>query len=167
MTGTGVTGISDDCYRSTIRVIVISLGTRRIAGENLWCTWMCRRTNAEITNKLWEMPVFAWILIRKTLGIIWDSPDVHKQLISLNSEYDTSIFGQYQFWIILATIFFNTVFITSLHYDTKERGNWLRPKCRYTETTTRQNSQKISITDGVDVIYYFSHFIKANESRNT
>ena len=52
MTGTGVTGISDYWYRSTMGVIVMSLGTCRSAGENFGCTWMCRRTNAEITNKL-------------------------------------------------------------------------------------------------------------------
>ena len=34
-----VTGISDDCYRSTMRVIVIGLGTSRSAGENFGCTW--------------------------------------------------------------------------------------------------------------------------------
>jgi len=35
MTGTGVTGISDDWYRSTMGVIGISLGARRSAGENV------------------------------------------------------------------------------------------------------------------------------------
>jgi len=34
-----VTGISDDCYRSTMGVIVIVLGTPRSAGENFGCTW--------------------------------------------------------------------------------------------------------------------------------
>jgi len=34
-----VTEISDDRYRSTIGVIVISLGTPRNAGENVGCTW--------------------------------------------------------------------------------------------------------------------------------
>jgi len=33
------TGISDDRYRSTMRVIVISLKTPRSAGENFGCTW--------------------------------------------------------------------------------------------------------------------------------
>jgi hypothetical protein len=33
-----VTGISDDCYRSTMGVIVIGLGTSRSAGENFVCT---------------------------------------------------------------------------------------------------------------------------------
>jgi len=50
MTGTGVIGISDDWYRSTMGVIVISLGTRQSAGENFGHTWMCWGTNAEITN---------------------------------------------------------------------------------------------------------------------
>ena len=35
----GVTGISDDLYRSTMGVIVISLRTPRSAGENFGCTW--------------------------------------------------------------------------------------------------------------------------------
>jgi len=34
-----VTGISDDCYRSTMGVIVIGLGTHRSVGENSGCTW--------------------------------------------------------------------------------------------------------------------------------
>ena len=34
-----VTGISDDCYRSTMGVIVIGLGTPRSARENFGCTW--------------------------------------------------------------------------------------------------------------------------------
>jgi len=47
-----VTGISDDWYRSTMEVIVISLGIRRSAGENFRCTWECRRTNAGVTSTL-------------------------------------------------------------------------------------------------------------------
>jgi len=47
-----LTGISDDWYRSTMGVIAISLGARRSAGENVGCTWECRQTNVEITNKL-------------------------------------------------------------------------------------------------------------------
>jgi hypothetical protein len=34
-----VTGISDDCYRSTMGVIVIGLGTPQRVGENFGCTW--------------------------------------------------------------------------------------------------------------------------------
>ena len=34
-----VSGISDDWYRSTMGVIVISLGTPRSARENFGCTW--------------------------------------------------------------------------------------------------------------------------------
>jgi len=37
----GVIGISDNGYRSTIEVIMISLGTCRITGENFGCTWEC------------------------------------------------------------------------------------------------------------------------------
>jgi len=35
----GVTGISDDWYRSTIGVIVIGFGISRSTGENVGCTW--------------------------------------------------------------------------------------------------------------------------------
>jgi len=52
MTGPGVTGISDDWYRSIMGVIVISLGTRQSAGENFGCSWKGRLTNAEVTNEL-------------------------------------------------------------------------------------------------------------------
>jgi len=96
----------------------------------------------------------------RTGGIIWNSPDVHKQSIFLNGEYDAWIIVHYQFWIILATIFFNTVFIALLHYGTKEKGQWFKPKRRYTETITWLNSQMISIKHGVDVIHYFSQFIR-------
>jgi len=51
MTGTGVTGISDDGYRSAMGVIVISLGTCQSAGEYFRCTWKCRQTNVDITIK--------------------------------------------------------------------------------------------------------------------
>jgi len=34
-----VTGIADDCYRSTMGVIVIGLGTPRSAGENIGSIW--------------------------------------------------------------------------------------------------------------------------------
>ena len=49
-TSTGVTGISDDWYRSTMGVIVISLGARRSARENFGCTWEGRQTSTGITN---------------------------------------------------------------------------------------------------------------------
>jgi len=48
----GVTGISDDGYRSTMGVIVKSLGTLRSAGENFGCTRECRQTNMGITSDL-------------------------------------------------------------------------------------------------------------------
>jgi len=35
----GVTGISDEWYRSTMGVIVIRLRTPQSARENVWCTW--------------------------------------------------------------------------------------------------------------------------------
>jgi len=114
-TGTGVTGISDDWYRSTMGVIVISLGAGQSAGENFGCTWECRRTNTGITNTLWEVPGFLWIDIRRTACVIWDSSDVHEHSTSLNSEYDACIFAHYLLWIILAIIFVNIVFCASLH----------------------------------------------------
>jgi len=145
----------------------MSLGTRQSAGETFGCIWKCQQTNAEITNEIWEIPGFELILIGRTAGVIWDSPDVHKKSISLNGEYDAWIIGHYWFWIILATIFFNTVLIASLHYGTNEIGKLLKHKRRYTETKTRLNSQMISIKHGVNVIHNFSHLIRANESRNT
>ena len=51
-TGTGVTGISDELYRSTMEVIGIRLGARWSAAEDFGCTCECRRTNAGITNTL-------------------------------------------------------------------------------------------------------------------
>jgi len=58
MSRTGVTEISDDCYTSTVGVIVISLGTRPSAGENFGYLWEYQQTDAEITNRLREMPRF-------------------------------------------------------------------------------------------------------------
>ena len=52
MTGTEVTGISDDWYRTTMGVIVISLRACRSARGNFCCTGECRQTNAGITNKV-------------------------------------------------------------------------------------------------------------------
>jgi len=36
----GVTEISDEWYRSTVGVIVRSLGTPQSSGENFGCTWV-------------------------------------------------------------------------------------------------------------------------------
>jgi len=41
MTGPGGTGISDNWYRSTMGVILISLEACRSAGENFLSTWKC------------------------------------------------------------------------------------------------------------------------------
>ena len=43
-----VTGISDDCYRSTMGVIGMGLGISRSAGENFQCTW--ERLGAPVTG---------------------------------------------------------------------------------------------------------------------
>jgi len=176
ITGTGVTGISDDWYRSNWDLWWLvqeyhgsecdKFGNMSEHRRELGCTWNCRRNNAEITNNFWEMSRFVMGFIRRTVGVIWDSPEVHEQSISLNGEYDAWIIVHYQFWIILATIFFNTVFIASLHYCTKEKGKWFKHKRRHTETITGQNSQPISIKHGVGVIHYFSHLIWGNECRN-
>ena len=37
-----VTGISDNWYRSTVGVVIISLRTPRSAGDNVGCTWEYR-----------------------------------------------------------------------------------------------------------------------------
>jgi hypothetical protein len=49
----------------------------------------------------------------------------------------------------------------------KEKGEIFKHKPRYTKTITQLSNQKISIKHGVDVIHSISHFISANESRNT
>ena len=120
----GVTRYLDDWYRSTMCVIVISLGKLWSAGQNFRCTWECRQTNAEITSKLWGMSWLLWIFIQRTADIIWDSPDVHNKSISLHGEYDAWIIVHYHFWIKHA-IFFNIVFVP--HYiekPTKQVTDW-------------------------------------------
>jgi len=166
MTSTEVTGISDDRYWGTMGVIVISMGICWSAGEDFGCTRECRRTKAEITNELWGMPVILKIFIWRTAGVIWDSPDIQEHLISRNCEYDTWIIVHYHFWIILPTIYFNIALIASLHQRTIENGKWFQHKRRYTKTITWLSSPMISIKHGVNVIHYFSHLIRANESRN-
>jgi len=82
-----------------------------------------------------------WIIIQRTAGVIWDSPDVHEQLISLNAEYDAWINVNYHFWIRLAIIFFNNVFFVSLHQGTKGIGEWFKHKRRYAKTITPLSNQ--------------------------
>ena len=72
----------------------------------------------------------------------------------------------YPFWIILATIFFNIAFITLLHQETKEICKWFKYIHWHPETVTLLSCQVISIKHGVNVIHYFSHLIRANETRN-
>jgi hypothetical protein len=69
-------------------VMVISLGACRSAGENVGYTCEGCPTNANITNKICEMPVFLWIFIWRTSSVIWDSSNVCKQSTPLNSDYD-------------------------------------------------------------------------------
>jgi len=71
-----VTGISDDCYWSTMWVLVIRFGALWSSGANIVCTWKCHWTNAGITNILWGIPRFLWLLTW-TAGVNRDSPDVH------------------------------------------------------------------------------------------
>jgi hypothetical protein len=111
----GVTGISDDGYRSTMGVIVISLGTPPSTTENFGCTLESRQTNGGITSKLWEIPGFLWTFIQRIAGVFWDSLDVHEQSISLNREYDAWIIVRYHFWNIPAIIVLNIVCFGSLH----------------------------------------------------
>jgi len=63
-------GISDHWYRSLIGVIVIRVETHQSTRENLGCTWECRRTNEGITNTLWDMLGWLWILIWRTAGYL-------------------------------------------------------------------------------------------------
>jgi len=51
--------------------------------------------------------------------------------------------------------------------ETKEKGERIQRKPRYTETITQLRDRKISIKHGVDVIHSISHLIRANKSRNT
>jgi len=117
----GGTGISDDWYRNIMGVIVIGLGTRQRAGENFGYTWDCCRTNVGITSNLWPMPAFLWIFTQRTAGVFWDSPDVHEEMISLNTEYDASIIVHYHFRIILAIIFFNIVVLPRYIREQKKK----------------------------------------------
>jgi len=94
-----VTWISDDRYRCTMGVIVISLATRLKSGETLQCTSKCRRNNVGITSKLWQMTWFLLIFIQKNAGVVWGTPDVYKQLIPLNSEDDAWIIVHYHIWL--------------------------------------------------------------------
>jgi len=63
MTGTGVTGISDDWYRSTMGVSMISFGTHLSSGVIVGCTGTCRSTNSQFTNTPWEVLGFVLIFI--------------------------------------------------------------------------------------------------------
>jgi len=51
--------------------------------------------------------------------------------------------------------------------ETKEKGERLKHKPRYTDTITQLSDRKISIKHGIDVIHSISHLIRANECRNT
>ena len=51
--------------------------------------------------------------------------------------------------------------------ESKEQGERLKYKRRYTETITQLSDPKILIKHGVDVINSISHPIRASESRNT
>jgi len=163
----GLTGITDDWYRSSMGVTVISSGIRPSAREIFECTWKRPWTKAGITSTLWEMTGFWWIFIQRTAHVIWESPEVHEQSISLNAEYDAWIIVHYHFWIILAIIFFNIVFFVSLHWGTKEKGEWFNRKCRYTKLITQPTRQMIAIKHGVNVIHCISNLVRAYESRNT
>jgi hypothetical protein len=50
--GTGVTGISNDWYRSGMGVMGKSSGARHSAGENIGCTRECCQTNAGVTKRV-------------------------------------------------------------------------------------------------------------------
>ena len=148
-------------------VIVECLGTCWSARENFGCTWECRQSNLGITSKLWEMPGFWWIFILRSAGVIWDSPDVHKQSISLIGEYDAWISVHYYPWIILAIVFFHFAFFALLHQGPKEKCKWFKHKRRHTETITLLSNWMRSNIHGVNVIHSISHLIRSDESRKT
>jgi len=58
-------------------------------------------------------------------------------------------------------------FVHCYNKETKETGERLKHKCRYTETITQLSDLKVSLKHGVDVIHSISHHIRANQSRNT
>ena len=87
----GVTRICDNRVWHSFEVIVISLGPRQSARENLGCPWVYCWTNQEIRNRIWEMSGFLWIVIRRTAGVIWHSQDLPQQVFPLESKYDASI----------------------------------------------------------------------------
>jgi len=99
--------------------------------------------------------------------VISVSLNVPKQLVSLNSAYDSWIIVHYHFWILLAIIFSNIVCCASLHAVTKEIREWFQHKHWFTERITQLRNQMISINNGVNVMHYFSHLIRSHESRNT
>jgi len=51
--------------------------------------------------------------------------------------------------------------------ETKEKGDRFKHKCRYTASVTQLSDRNIPIKQGIHVIHYFPHLIRANESRNT
>jgi hypothetical protein len=51
--------------------------------------------------------------------------------------------------------------------ETKEQGERLKHKPRYTDTITQLGKRKISIKHGDNAIYSISHLIRANKCRNT
>jgi len=162
-----VTAISDDGYRSATWVIMFRFGTSRSTGENFGCTWESCQTNAGITRKYWEMSGLLLIFIERTGDVIWNTPDVNEQWISLNGEFDAWIIVHYNFWITLAIIFPNIEYFATLHKGTKDKGKWFKHKCRNTETITQLHNPIISIKYGVNVMHSISHLIRSDESRNT
>jgi len=58
-------------------------------------------------------------------------------------------------------------FVPSYIKETKEKRERFKHKRRYTKTITQLSDRKILIKHGADVIHSISHFIRANESRNT
>jgi len=96
-----VTGISDDRYRSNWDLWWVvqeyngsdwnKFGTTSECRQELWVHLGVLSNQRGNHKQLWGMPVFLWIFLRRTAGIIWESLDAHEQLTSLNSEYDAWI----------------------------------------------------------------------------
>jgi hypothetical protein len=113
------------------------------------------------------MPESFWIFSQSAAGVMCDSPGVHEQLIPCNCENAAWIIIHCHFWIILAIIFLNIVFLSLALYGTKQKGKWFKHNCRYTETLTPPSDWRIFITHGVNVSHSVVHLIWSDQSRNT
>jgi len=113
--------------------------------------WMFMHIYSEVSR---------WYLILSANTRAWITP---------NGEYHAWIIVHYHYLsiLILAINFFNFLFVASLYYWTKDKDEWFKHKYGYTKTVTRLSNWMTSLKQGVNAIHYFSHHIRADESRNT